>query len=55
MSNDMDHHQAGELSEAAIALFLMDNDAEELTDILVAALSDAFRILGDDISVDRLH
>ena len=46
---------SGEISETALALFLQDNDADQLTDILVAALNDALRILGDEIRFDTLH
>ena len=45
----------GEINETALALFLQDNDADQLTDILVAALNDALRILGDEIHVDTVH
>ncbi|HXV28818.1 MAG TPA: hypothetical protein VD840_00655 [Sinorhizobium sp.] len=46
MSNDVEHYN--DLQDATIALYLMNNDGDELTDLLVAALEDAFRILGED-------
>lgn len=53
MSNETDAYR--DPQDATVALFLMDNDSDKLTDILVAALSEAFRILGDDIPADRIH
>ena len=41
--------------DSTVALFLMENDSDKLTDILVAALSEAFRILDDDIPAERIH
>jgi len=46
MSNDVEHFS--DPQDAMIAQFLMHNDGDELTDILVAALEDAFRILGEE-------
>ena len=40
---------------AAVALFLLENDSDELTDILVAALDEAFRILDDEASSTTFH
>jgi len=42
-------------SEQSIALFLQDNDADRLTDILVEALYEAFRTLEDEIRLETLH
>ncbi|WP_162894742.1 hypothetical protein [Rhizobium terrae] len=42
-------------SEQAIALFLQENDADKLTDILVEALYEAFRILDEEIRPETLH
>lgn len=46
MSNDVEHYS--DPQHAMIAQFLMSNDGDDLTDILVAALEDAFRVLSDD-------
>jgi len=46
MSNDVEHYS--DPQAAMIAQFLMHNDGDELTDILVAALEDAFRILDEE-------
>ncbi|MET0748877.1 MAG: hypothetical protein ABWY49_11875 [Rhizobium sp.] len=53
MSNETDTYR--DPQDATVAMFLMDNDSDKLTDILVAALSEAFRILGDDIPSERIH
>ena len=53
MSNETDTYR--DPQDSTVALFLMDNDGEKLTDILVAALCEAFRILGDDLPTERLH
>jgi hypothetical protein len=53
MSNETDTYR--DPQDSTVALFLMENDGDKLTDILVAALSEAFRILGDDIPAERLH
>ncbi|MCJ8150632.1 hypothetical protein MNR02_03865 [Shinella sp. H4-D48] len=53
MSNDLEHYS--DLDNTAVALFLLENEADELTDILVAALSEAFRILEDEISPATVH
>lgn len=46
MSDDVEHYS--DPQDATVAQFLMNNDGDELIDILVAALEDAFRILGED-------
>lgn len=51
--NDMENHM--ELQESAIALFLEENNPDQLTDILVAALDDALRLLQEDLTRDTLH
>ncbi|MBP2558768.1 hypothetical protein J2T08_003570 [Neorhizobium galegae] len=51
MSNETTHQP----SEQSLALFLQDNDADKLTDILVEALYEAFRILEDEIRPETLH
>ncbi|WP_164491911.1 MULTISPECIES: hypothetical protein [unclassified Rhizobium] len=48
MSNTVEY--APNSQEAAIALFLQDDNGDKLTDILVDALDEAFRILRDEIS-----
>ncbi|UPA23765.1 hypothetical protein [Shinella oryzae] len=53
MSNDLEHYS--DPDDTAVALFLLENEADELTDILVAALSEAFRILEDEISPATVH
>ncbi|CDZ49901.1 hypothetical protein [Neorhizobium galegae] len=52
MSNETNSHQP---SEQSLALFLQDNDADKLTDILVEALYEAFRILEDEVRPETLH
>jgi DNA-binding protein YbaB len=54
MSNETDHNHI-EPSDSAIALFLQDNDPDQLTDILVAALDEAFRIMEQDIRTETFH
>lgn len=44
-----------ELQDAAIALFLEENDLDQITDILVAALDDALRLMFEDIAQDTVH
>ncbi|WP_139015730.1 hypothetical protein [Ensifer aridi] len=44
MSSDID----SDPRDSTVALYLMNNDGDELTDILVAALEDAFRILKEE-------
>jgi hypothetical protein len=53
MSNIIEH--STDPSEQAVALFLQENDMDKLTDALVEALYEAFRIMDDDTSPDRLH
>ncbi len=53
MSNNVEHYS--DPQDASVALYLMDNDGDELTDILVAALEDAFRILGEDWASHTMH
>jgi hypothetical protein len=52
MSNEANGHQP---SEQSLALFLQDNDADKLTDILVEALYEAFRILEDEVRPETFH
>ncbi|CDZ66659.1 hypothetical protein [Neorhizobium galegae] len=52
MSNEANSHQP---SEQSLALFLQDNDADKLTDILVEALYEAFRILEDEVRPETFH
>jgi hypothetical protein len=53
MTSTTDH--TADPSEQAIALFLQENDMDKLTDVLVNALSEAFRIMDDDTVSERLH
>jgi hypothetical protein len=53
MSNEIE--RMNEPSEQAIALFLHENDSDKLTDALVEALYEAFRILNDDTGADTVH
>ncbi|ABR61814.1 hypothetical protein GOC91_07370 [Sinorhizobium medicae] len=53
MSDDVERHS--DPQEAAVALYLMNNDGGELTDVLVAALEDAFRILKEEWSSASVH
>ena len=52
MSNETTFSQP---SDQSIALFLQEGEADKLTDILVEALYEAFRILEDDVRPDTLH
>ncbi|CDZ59429.1 hypothetical protein [Neorhizobium galegae] len=52
MSNEANSHLP---SEQSLALFLQDNDADKLTDILVEALYEAFRILEDEVRPETFH
>jgi hypothetical protein len=47
MSNTIDHSTLPK--DAAIALFLQEDNADRLTDILVDALGEAFRILNAEL------
>lgn len=42
-------------SDQAITLFLQDNDVDKLTDVLVEALYEAFRILDDEAGPETFH
>lgn len=53
MSNEFDGYI--DPQDPAVALFLANYDGEELTDILVAALRDALRILADEVSLETVH
>ncbi|MFB2551478.1 hypothetical protein [Ensifer soli] len=53
MSNEFEP-QAG-LHESLLALYLEENDADALTDILVGALTDAHRILCDALPQPSVH
>lgn len=53
MSNE--NEQLNQPSEEALALFMQDNDLDQLTDILVSALSEALRIMEDDIAFHTFH
>ncbi|WP_275788202.1 hypothetical protein [Pararhizobium gei] len=48
MSDILDH--SGQPRDAAIALFLQNDNGDRLTDILVDALDEAFRILADEMT-----
>ena len=50
---DLEHQM--ESQEAALALYLEENDGDRLTDILVAALDDALRLLQEDAARETLH
>ena len=53
MSDTIDHYS--DPQDASLALYLMDNNGDELTDVLVAALEDAFRILREDWASQTMH
>jgi phosphorylcholine metabolism protein LicD len=53
MSDDVEHYR--DPQNAAVALYLQENDADELTDVLVTALNEAFRILAEDEAVSTIH
>jgi len=54
MSNDIELYS--DPDNTAVALYLLENDsADELTDILVAALDEAFRILDDEFASTTVH
>ena len=53
MSNIIEY--SSEPSDAAIALFLQDENGDKLTDILVDALDEAFRILSDEMVSGALN
>jgi hypothetical protein len=53
MSTDIDRFF--EMQDEAASLAFLENKGDELTDILVAALRDAFKILSDEIRPETLH
>ncbi|MDO9418572.1 hypothetical protein [Pararhizobium sp.] len=53
MSVELDYYAGTE--DFPLALYLQDNDADALTDILVDALEDALRILTDETAGDTVH
>ncbi|MDW9418028.1 hypothetical protein NKZ03_27830 [Sinorhizobium meliloti] len=53
MSDDVERYS--DPQDATVALYLMNNDGSELTDVLVAALEDAFRILKEEWSSRSMH
>ncbi|WJH39968.1 hypothetical protein N7E02_25370 [Aliirhizobium terrae] len=54
MSNIIDTNTT-QPSDQSIALFLQENEPDALTDILVEALTEALRILEDDLRAETLH
>jgi hypothetical protein len=53
MSNTIEY--SPDVKDAAIALFLQDDKGDKLTDILVDALDEAFRILNDELVSGSLN
>jgi hypothetical protein len=53
MSNEIEHFF--ERQEEAVSLMFVENKADELTDILVAALEEAFEILAESAPVGTVH
>lgn len=53
MSNEIEHFL--EKQDEAVSLMFLENKADELTDILVAALEEALQILTDEIRPSTLH
>lgn len=53
MSIDIDRFL--EMQDEAARHAFLENKGDELTDILVAALEDALKILSDEIRPERLH
>ena len=53
VSNDIEHYS--DPQDATVARFLMNNNGDELTDTLVAALEDAFRILKKEWASRAMH
>jgi hypothetical protein len=53
MSKEIEH--TSQPSEQAIGLFLQECDGDSLTDVLVEALYEAFRIMDDDASAETYH
>jgi hypothetical protein len=54
MSNEFDS-MSQHPSDQSIALFLQENEADKLTDILVEALFEALRIMKDDVRPGTVH
>lgn len=53
MSHDIDRFF--EMQDEAVSLAFLESKGDELTDVLVAALEDALKILSDEIRPERLH
>lgn len=53
MSNELEFYAGTE--DYPVALYLQENDGDELTDILVSALEDAFRLLSEEIASGTVH
>lgn len=53
MSNELEFYAGTE--DYPLALYLQENDGDELTDILVSALEDAFRLLSEEIASETFH
>jgi hypothetical protein len=53
MSNTIEY--SADSNDAAIALFLQNDNGDKLTDILVDALDEAFRILSDELGSGSLN
>lgn len=53
MSNELEFYAGTE--DYPLALYLQENDGDELTDILVSALEDAFLLLSEEIASETFH
>jgi hypothetical protein len=53
MSNELEHFLATQ--DETVSLMFLENKGDELTDILVAALEEAFSILSDRGEIDTFH
>ncbi|MCF3641367.1 hypothetical protein LXM94_15440 [Rhizobium sp. TRM95111] len=53
MSNTLETRR--ETDPEALALYLENNDGDDLTDLLVEALTEAFRILDEDLRSPTVH
>lgn len=53
MSEDVRHD--GEVCNETLALLIEGGSGDVLTDLLVSALQDAFRILADEMPTDAYH
>lgn len=53
MSDDVERYS--DPQDTTVALYLMNNDGGELTDVLVAALEEAFRILKEEWPGRSMH